>query len=74
MITDFNSSLDKIELKGTAANYILGSSPSDNPTGAGIYIDKPGTEPDELIAIVQGVNSSSLNLTASYFSYVGSLT
>lgn len=70
LITDFNSSQDVIQLKGTATNYTLGSSPSGLPTGTGIFIDKPNTEPDELIGIVQGVNSSSLSLTAGYFSYV----
>lgn len=70
LITDFNSSQDVIQLKGTATNYILGSSPSGLPTGASIFLDKPNAEPDELIGIVQAVNSSSLSLTASYFSYV----
>lgn len=70
LITDFNSSQDVIELAGTAANYILGSSPSGLPTGASIFLDKPNAEPNELIGIIQGVNSSSLNLTASYFTYV----
>jgi len=69
LITDFNSSQDAIQLAGTAANYILGSSPSV-PTGASIFLDKPNAEPDELIGIVQGVNSSSLSLTASYFTYI----
>lgn len=69
LITDFNSSQDVIQLGGTSVNYTLGSSPKDLPTGVGIYINKPNTEPDELIAIVQGVSPSSLSLTAGYFSY-----
>lgn len=69
LITDFNSSQDVIQLGDISANYTLGSSPKDLPTGVGIYINKPNTEPDELIAIVQGVSPSSLSLTAGYFSY-----
>lgn len=69
LITDFNSSQDVIQLGGTSANYTLGSSPSDLSKGVGIYIDKPNTEPNELIAIVQGIEPSSVSLTADYFSY-----
>lgn len=70
LITDFNNSQDVIQLAGTAANYTLNPSPSGLPAGTGIYINKPDAEPDELIGILQGISSSSLNLTAAYFSYV----
>lgn len=69
LIVDFNRSDDFIRLLGTSANYRLSSTSGSLPTGTGIYINKPN-EPDELIAIIQGVSSSSLSLTSSYFSYV----
>lgn len=68
LITDFNQNEDIIQLAGTAINYTLGATAIS--AGTGIYIDKPNSDPDELIAIVQGIQPSSLNLTASYFSYV----
>ncbi|MFM6828292.1 MAG: beta strand repeat-containing protein, partial [Dolichospermum sp.] len=37
-----------------------------------LYINKPGSEPDELIAVIN--NQTALSLTASYFSYVSSPT
>jgi hypothetical protein len=49
--------------------YSLAASPSGLPSGTGLFIDKPGTEPNELIAILQGVSPDSLSLTASYFTY-----
>lgn len=70
VIKDFDSSLDSIQLLGTAADYVLRSSSGSLPAGTGIYVDKPSGEPDELIGIIQGVAPSSLNLSASYFSYV----
>jgi serralysin len=49
-ITDFNSSEDRIELKGSLQNYRL----QVVGTNTQIFLDKPGTEPDEIIGIVQG--------------------
>ncbi|HEY9781187.1 MAG TPA: calcium-binding protein [Leptolyngbyaceae cyanobacterium] len=69
LITDFNSSEDKIALLGLAEDYTLQSTSGNLPTGTGIYINKAGNEPDELIGIMQGTSASSLNLSASYFSY-----
>ncbi|NET58299.1 MAG: hypothetical protein F6K47_19725 [Symploca sp. SIO2E6] len=66
MITDFNSSLDVIELHGSATNYQLGAVSPGLPSGIGIFLQSP--IPNELIAIVQGVGS--LNLNADYFTYV----
>ncbi|TRT98408.1 MAG: hypothetical protein EWV65_09820, partial [Microcystis flos-aquae Ma_QC_C_20070823_S18D] len=37
-----------------------------------LYINKPGSEPDELIAVIN--NQTALSLTASYFSYVSPLS
>jgi serralysin len=51
IITDFNTSEDRIELKGLPKNYRLQSVGANTQ----IFLDKPGTEPDEIIGIVQGV-------------------
>ncbi|MBE9181632.1 hypothetical protein IQ268_24005 [Oculatella sp. LEGE 06141] len=59
LITDFDASLDLIELGGEKANYRLGASPATLPNGTGLYVG------DELIAIIQG--SSNLDLNADYF-------
>ena len=50
-IADFNSQEDVIQLYGAASNYRLGA----NPEGTSLYLDKPGNEPDELIAILENV-------------------
>jgi len=70
LIQDFDFSQDVIQLLGTADDYILGSTSGSLPAGIGIYVDKPNTEPDELIAILQEVSPSSLSLSNPYFSYV----
>ena len=71
LINDFNSSLDKIQLEGSASRYVLGSSPIVGLTGSAIYLDTNSNgvfnSTDELIAIVKG---SSLNLASSSFIYV----
>jgi hypothetical protein len=61
LITDFNPNVDVIQLGWSKTNYILGAVPE----GTAIFLDKPGDEPDELIAIVQGV--TGLDLNQSYF-------
>jgi Ca2+-binding RTX toxin-like protein len=63
-IADFNPLQDQIQLQGTASRYLLQVS----GTSTNLYIDKAGTEPDELIAVFQ--NATSLNLTSSAFIYV----
>ncbi|MEW6491948.1 MAG: calcium-binding protein [Cyanobacteriota bacterium] len=65
LIKDFNCNQDVIQLAGAKTNYYLAPSPTGLPTGTAIFLDKPGNEPDELIAIVEGV--SGLNLNNSYF-------
>lgn len=72
VINDFNSKEDNITLLGKAADYLLKSTSGSLPSGTGIYVNKPGNEPDELIGIVKGASPSSLNLSASYFDYVNS--
>jgi hypothetical protein len=65
LITDFNPNVDVIQLGWSKNNYILGAVPEGLPDGTAIFLDKPGDEPDELIAIVQGV--TGLELNQSYF-------
>jgi len=48
LITDFTVD-DVIQLKGASGNYSLAISGSDTH----LYLDKPGAEPDELIAVLQ---------------------
>jgi Ca2+-binding RTX toxin-like protein len=62
-ITDFNIG-DIIQLQGTSSNYLLAVVGADTQ----ILINKPNTEPDELIGIVR--NQTGLSLTGTYFSYV----
>ncbi|MBD2568489.1 beta strand repeat-containing protein, partial [Anabaena lutea] len=63
-IADFNPTEgDVIQLQGTSSNYLLTISGADTQ----ILINKPGTEPDELIGIVR--NQTGLSLTANYFVY-----
>ncbi|MEH2112980.1 calcium-binding protein [Nostoc sp.] len=50
-ITDFNRTEDRIELKGSPKDYRLQTVGANTQ----IFLDKPGTEPDEIIGIVQGV-------------------
>ncbi|BDA73778.1 hypothetical protein CAL7716_079440 [Calothrix sp. PCC 7716] len=63
-LTDFNPSEDKVQLQGSANNYRLEVSGSNT----NLYIDKAGSEPDELIAVFQNV--TGLNLNSSAFEYV----
>ncbi|WP_272481071.1 beta strand repeat-containing protein, partial [Microcystis aeruginosa] len=67
-IADFNTTDDTIQLRGASSDYLLTVSGSNTK----LYINKPGTEPDELIAVIN--NQTALSLTASYFSYVSSPT
>ncbi|NES23499.1 MAG: hypothetical protein F6K41_32420 [Symploca sp. SIO3E6] len=66
LITDFDFSLDVIELHGSATSYQLGNVSPSLPSGIGIFLQTPAQ--NELIAIVQG--STSLDLNADYFNYV----
>jgi hypothetical protein len=67
-IADFNTTDDIIQLRGSSSDYLLSVSGSNT----NLYINKPGSEPDELIAVIN--NQTALSLTASYFSYVSSPT
>ncbi|MFN7678507.1 MAG: calcium-binding protein, partial [Cyanobacteriota bacterium] len=61
---DFSTVNDRIQLRGSSGDYLL----SLDGINTKLFINKPMTEPDELIAIIYG--QSGLNLTASYFSYL----
>ncbi len=67
LITDFNASEDVIQLGGPRSNYRLGSAPSGLPQGTAIYLNQPAGKPDELIGIVQG--SASLSLDSNDFRF-----
>uniref|UniRef100_UPI000B17042E beta strand repeat-containing protein n=1 Tax=Microcystis aeruginosa TaxID=1126 RepID=UPI000B17042E len=67
-IADFNTTDDIIQLRGSSGDYLLSVSGSNT----NLYINKPGSEPDELIAYI--IEQTALSLTASYFSYVSSPT
>jgi RHS repeat-associated protein len=64
-IVGFNPAEDIIQLFGQKSSYVLGAVPIAGVSGTAIFIDKPGSEPDELIAIVEGV--TGLNLTSNAF-------
>ena len=66
-IVGFNASEDdRIQLSGPKTNYFLGNSPIAGITGTAIILAKPGTEPDELIAIIEGV-TTGLDLNSNAF-------
>jgi Ca2+-binding RTX toxin-like protein len=53
LITDFTVD-DVIQLNGASGNYNLTISGSDTH----LYLDKPGAEPDELIAVLQNISTT----------------
>lgn len=60
MIQDFRRSQgDKIQLRGKASDYRLGSAPRGGKNARGIFLQTPGQ--DELIAVVKGDTGLSLN-------------
>lgn len=66
MIVNFNPTEDFIQLPGSASDYQLVPAPSGMPTGMAIV--QPGGDRTELIALVQDMES--LSLQESYFSFV----
>lgn len=77
-IQNFNSSIGgsskdfaKVQLQGAASDYLL----KPEGRGTGLYVDKPGNEPDELIAVFgQRFTGQALDLNSSYFQYVAKST
>ena len=72
ILTDFDKSVDRIQLAGSANQYILGASPINGASDTAIYLDSNGngslTSVDELIGVVE--SSSNISLSDSYFIYV----
>jgi Ca2+-binding RTX toxin-like protein len=69
LINDFTSGQDVIQLVGSAANYTLGQSPANLPTGTGIFSNSGGGS--ELIGILANNNPSDFDLNnASQFTFV----
>lgn len=72
IITDFNRVSDRIVLRGSARNYVLGASPIAGLNGTAVYVDSNRNRrlnaTDELIAVVQNVGG--LNLGGGYFTYI----
>lgn len=62
IITGFDSQKDTIQLTGTKSDYILGSSPVATQ-GVGIFLSG---KPQELIAIVSGVEQLNFNQSFSF--------
>lgn len=71
-ITDFDRTQDIIQLEGSADLYHMNVSSVGGISGSAIYLDMNGDRTlnasDELVALVQGVNS--LDLNQAYFTYV----
>ncbi|MBD3881876.1 hypothetical protein IFO70_08930 [Phormidium tenue FACHB-886] len=73
LIQQFNKSEDKIELAGSASDYVLGSSPIVGASGTAIYLKTPrllGNHTKELIGVIENTASGSLHLNDSCFTYV----
>ena len=62
-ITDFVSSTDIIQLQGSRSSYRLETAGSNT----NLYIDKSGTEPEELIAVIQNVTGLDIHSSAFVF-------
>ncbi|WP_168651240.1 S-layer family protein [Dolichospermum sp. UHCC 0352] len=71
-IKDFNPQEDIIQLLGSSSDYTTTVSGNN----INLYINKPDSEPDELIAVLENtqglINPLQFNLTGSYFKYIAS--
>ena len=65
ILTDFDSSQDQIQLKGSLLDYRLEVVGNNTQ----ILLDKPGVEPDEIIGIVQRRNNLILDSDDFLFNY-----
>ncbi|BBD69941.1 protein with type I secretion target domain and SCP-like extracellular domain [Nostoc commune NIES-4072] len=59
-----NRGVDKIQLAGSASQYLLGASPDSSISGTGIFFTQ-GQFVAELIGIVEGISLSDLSLSNS---------
>ena len=66
-IQDFAVGQDKIQIKGSASNYILNDSPIPGISGTAIYWHETGATVGDLIAVVQDVCGLSLNSNSFAF-------
>ncbi|MCC5658162.1 cadherin domain-containing protein [Nostoc sp. XA010] len=64
LIVGFNAQEDKVQLLGSSNQYRL----DIDGINTNLSIDKPGSEPDELIAVFQ--NSTGLDLNSAAFKYL----
>jgi von Willebrand factor type D domain/RTX calcium-binding nonapeptide repeat (4 copies)/Calx-beta domain len=59
---------DRIQLHGSASNYVLGNSPAGSANGTGIFLDNNSKE---LLGIIQGTKVTNLDLSdPSVFCYI----
>ncbi|MEL0599454.1 MAG: calcium-binding protein, partial [Planktothrix rubescens PR222] len=65
LIVGFKASEDFLQLTGSTTNYVLKSAPTGLPSGLGIF--RKTTNQNELIAVLQGVSSLSLNSSSIIF-------
>ncbi|MCC5628088.1 pre-peptidase C-terminal domain-containing protein [Nostoc sphaeroides CHAB 2801] len=68
-ITDFDSSQDQIQLKGSLLDYRLEAIGNNTR----IFLDKPGAEPDEIISVVLGRNNLTLDSDDFLFNFEGEI-
>lgn len=68
-IWDFRSGVDKIQLGGTAADYVLATDYAGLPAGTAIFRATSGGTPGELIGVLNGARG--LSLTSGDFVFVG---
>lgn len=68
IITDFVEDVDRIQLNGNISQYSLGASPIASEVGTAVYLNQ--AIGNDLIAVIQEVSPTDLNLAATYFSYV----
>ncbi|EAZ90955.1 beta strand repeat-containing protein [Crocosphaera chwakensis] len=67
LITDLNVVEDTIQLNGTTADYSLVDTTIGSISGTGIYLNKPNGEPNELIALLQGITGLDINSNVFVF-------
>lgn len=60
----------QLQTPGTTVQYVAQPSPAGLPSGTAIYAANVGAAQPELIAILQGVDPNSVNLTAPYINLV----
>jgi RHS repeat-associated protein len=67
LITDFNPLEDKVQLNGSAGNYLL----TVDGNNTNLHLNNFGNSPNELVGIFQNV--TGLSLTAGAFTYGGTV-